>query len=189
MSIGLIVLIVIAVIVLLLVVYAVSVYNGLVTKRNRVRDQWAQIDVQLKRRADLIPNLVEAVKGYAKHEKSTFEEVIKARNNFNEAAGDKALEMEANNQITDALSKLFALSENYPELKANENFMSLQADLKDTEDKISYARQFYNDTVLTYNNVIEQFPSNIIASMFHFQLEKFFEATTDEERNAPKVSF
>ena len=142
----------------------------------------------LKRRVDLIPNLVETVKGYAKHEKSTFEEVVNARNKFNSAT-TKEEEIEANNQITGALNRLFALSEAYPELKANENFISLQADLKDTEDKISFARQFYNDVVLTYNNLIEMFPSNIIANMFGFKVEEFFKVESEEERNAPKVSF
>jgi len=188
MSTGTIILIVVTVLVVLLIFYAISVYNKLVGMRNKVRDQWAQIDVQLKRRVDLIPNLVETVKGYAKHEKETFDAVIKARNSFN-SANTKEAEIEANNQITGALNRLFALSEAYPELKANENFISLQADLKDTEDKISFARQFYNDVVLTYNNLIEMFPSNIIAGIFGFKIEEFFKVESEEERNAPKVSF
>ena len=153
---------IILVVVVLLVVVVASGYNSLVSLRNKVKDQWSQIDVQLKKRADLIPNIVETVKGYAKHEKETLEGVIKARNALNTASSVEE-EMAANNQITGALNKLFALSEAYPELKANENFMSLQKDLKDVEEKISYARQFYNDTVMTYNNKVQMFPSNIIA--------------------------
>jgi len=175
-------------IVLVLGAYVASVYNKLVSSRNKVKDGWAQIDVQLKRRADLIPNLVETVKGYAKHEKDTFEEVVKARNAFNTATTVEE-EIEANNQITGALNRLFALSEAYPELKANENFLSLQNDLKDVEEKISYARQFYNDIVMNYNNAVEMFPSNIIAGMFNFKQEKFFEVENEKEKEAPKVSF
>ena len=179
---------IIVVILVLLVLYVISAYNGLVRERNKVKDQWAQIDVQLKKRVDLIPNLVETVKGYAKHEKTTFEDVVKARNAF-ASANTVAEEIEANNQITGALNKLFALSESYPELKANENFLSLQADLKDIEEKISYARQFYNDTVLTYNNKVEMFPTNIIANIFGFKQSEFFTLDNESEREAPKVSF
>ncbi len=179
---------IIIVILVLLVLYVISAYNGLVRERNKVKDQWAQIDVQLKKRVDLIPNLVETVKGYAKHEKTTFEDVVKARNAF-ASANTVAEEIEANNQITGALNKLFALSESYPELKANENFLSLQADLKDIEEKISYARQFYNDTVLTYNNKVEMFPTNIIANIFGFKQSEFFKLDNESEREAPKVSF
>lgn len=175
-------------VVLILGVYVVSVYNKLVVNRNKVKDGWAQIDVQLKRRADLIPNLVETVKGYAKHENDTLEEVIKARNSFNTATTVEE-EIDANNQITGALNKLFALSEAYPDLKANQNFLSLQNDLKDVEEKISYARQFYNDIVLNYNNAVEMFPSKIIANMFNFKQEKFFEIENEKEKEAPKVSF
>ena len=142
---------IILVVVVLLVVVVASGYNSLVSLRNKVKDQWSQIDVQLKKRADLIPNIVETVKGYAKHEKETLEGVIKARNALNTASSVEE-EMAANNQITGALNKLFALSEAYPELKANENFMSLQKDLKDVEEKISYARHLNTDTVMTYNN-------------------------------------
>ena len=179
---------IIVVILVLLVLYVISAYNGLVRERNKVKDQWAQIDVQLKKRVDLIPNLVETVKGYAKHEKTTFEDVVKARNAF-ASANTVAEEIEANNQITGALNKLFALSESYPELKANENCLSLQADLKDIEEKISYARQFYNDTVLTYNNKVEMFPTNIIANIFGFKQSEFFKLDNESEREAPKVSF
>lgn len=177
----------IIVVIVLIVLYIVATYNGLVGMRNRVKDQWAQIDVQLKRRFDLIPNLVETVKGYASHEQETLKGVIEARNKFNVAKTPEE-EMAANDQLSNFVSKLFALSEAYPDLKANQNFMSLQLDLKDTEDKIASARQFYNDTVLTLNNKIEMFPSNIVASMFKFTKEPFFEAN-DESREAVKVKF
>ena len=175
-------------IVVILIIFVASNYNKLVSARNKVKDGWAQIDVQLKRRADLIPNLVETVKGYTKHESETLEEVINARNSFNTAHTVEE-EINANNQITGALNKLFALSEAYPDLKANENFLSLQNDLKDTEEKISYARQFYNDIVLTYNNIVEMFPSNIIANMFKFKQAEFFEITNEEEKETPQVKF
>lgn len=180
-------LIVVIVIVVLILLWFFATYNKLVVLRNRVKDQWAQIDVQLKRRADLIPNLVETVKGYAKHEKGTLEDVVAARNSFASAKTPEE-EMKASGEITQALSRLMVLSEAYPELKANQNFMSLQNDLKDAEDKISMMRQFYNDTVLKYNNKIEVIPSNIVAHMFHFEKSTFFEAV-GEERNVPKVSF
>ena len=179
--------IIIGAIVLLLVIYVVATYNSLITLRNRVKDQWSQIDVQLKRRFDLIPNLVETVKGYAKHEKETLDAVINARNMFNNAKTPEQ-EMEANDMLTGVVSKLFALSESYPDLKANTNFLSLQGDLKDTEDKIAYAREFYNDTVLTLNNKIEMFPSNVIAGMFKFEKEKFFEIK-EEQKEAINVKF
>ena len=180
--------IIIGVIVLVLVlIYIVSTHNSLVSLRNKVKDQWSQIDVQLKRRFDLIPNLVETVKGYAKHESETLENVIKARNTFTTATTAEE-EMKANNELTNAISKLFALTESYPDLKANTNFVQMQNDLKETEDKISYARQFYNDTVQTYNDMVEQFPSNIIASIFKFKLFDFFK-TEGTDREAPKVQF
>ena len=182
-----IIIIIIVGVVLLLVFYVIGVYNKLINARNKVKDQFAQIDVQLKRRSDMIPNLVETVKGYAKHEENTFKEVIEARNKMN-TAGNINEELEASNAVTGALNKLFALSEAYPELKANENFKSLQSDLKETEDKISYARGFYNDTVLTYNNLREQFPSNIVASMFKFEKIDFFNASEKEKEN-PQVKF
>lgn len=176
------------IVIVILVVLVAGAYNGLVASRNRVKDQWSQIDVQLKKRADLIPNIVETVKGYAKHEKETLEDVVKARNALNTASTVED-EMKANNQITGALNKLFALSEAYPELKANENFMSLQKDLKDIEDKISYARQFYNDSVMTYNNKVQMFPTNIIANIFNFKESKFFEIENEKDKETPKVSF
>ena len=174
-------------VVLLLLIYFVSTYNGLVKLRNMVKDQWSQIDVLLKRRSDLIPNLVETVKGYAKHEKETLDAVITARNKAVSANGIED-EMKANGELTGALNKLFALAESYPDLKANTNFMDLQNNLKDTEDKISYARQFYNDAVLKYKNKLEVFPSNIIAGMFNFKPEPFFEANETERENV-KVKF
>lgn len=169
-------------IVVLLVLYVISAYNKLVVLRNRVRDQWAQMDVQLKRRFDLIPNLVETVKGYTKHESETLENVIKARNTFLSATTPED-EIEANGELTKAMTKLFALSESYPDLKANTNFIDLQKELQETESKIASARQFYNDTVLTYNNKIEVIPSNIIASLFKFKKEAFFEANETEREN------
>lgn len=187
MDTGTIVLIVIAVIVVLLILWYIATYNSLIRLRNRKDDQWSQIDVQLKRRADLIPNLIETVKGYTKHEKSTFEDVVKARNTFVTASTPEE-EMKASGEMTQALNKLFALSEAYPDLKANENFISLQNDLKETEEKIAVARQFYNDTVLTYNNKIQVVPSNIVANMAGFKAATYFEATEEEKKNV-KVSF
>ena len=178
--------IVIAVIVLI-ILWIISTYNSLVVLRNRVKDQWAQIDVQLKRRFDLIPNLVETVKGYAKHENETFKEVVEARNKFKSATTPEE-EMAASGELTSALSRLMVLTESYPELKANENFLNLQSQLKEVEDKISYSRQFYNDSVLLYNNKIEMFPSNIVASVFNFQKESFFEANEADRENV-KVKF
>lgn len=179
---------IILIVVVLIALVVVGMYNNLIKLRNKVKDQWSQIDVQLKKRADLIPNVVETVKGYANHEKETFENVVKARNNLNNAKSIDE-EINANNEITSALTKLFALSESYPELKANDNFLALQKDLKDIEEKISYARQFYNDSVMTYNNKVQMFPSNIIASMFGFKENKFFEIENVKEKETPKVSF
>lgn len=179
--------IIVLAIVVLIVLYLIGVYNTLVSLRNRVKDGWAQIEVLLKRRADLIPNLVETVKGYAGHEKTTLEGVIEARNKAISATTTEE-EMKANGELSQALSRLLALTEAYPELKANTNFMDLQNNLKDTEDKISFARQFYNDTVLKYKNKIEMFPSNIVASMFGFHSEPFFEAS-ESDREVPKVQF
>ena len=187
MSTGTIILIVLIAIVVLLVLWYFKTYNSLIGLRNRKDDQFSQIDVQLKRRADLIPNLVETVKGYAKHEKGTLEDVIKARNTYTTATSQED-KIKASGEITNALNKLFALSESYPELKANENFMSLQNDLKDTEDKISMARQFYNDTVLTYNNKVERIPSNIVANIGGFKKGEFFQVA-DSDKEAPTVKF
>ena len=173
-------------IVVILILFVIGTYNSLISLRNKKDDQWSQIEVQLKRRADLIPNLVETVKGYTKHENNTLKEVIEARNTY-VAASTPEEEMKASGEVTKALNKLFALSESYPDLKANENFMALQKDLKDTEDKISYARQFYNDTVLTYNKV-EMVPSNIVAGIFKFKKATFFEAS-EEDKKTPEVKF
>lgn len=174
--------IIIAVVVVLIILWGVSVYNSLVSLRNRVKDQWAQIDVQLKRRFDLIPNLVETVKGYTKHESETLEAVIKARNTYVSATLPEE-QMEADGELTQAISKLFALTEAYPDLKANTNFQTLQAELTETESKIVAARQFYNDTVMVYNNKVAMVPSNIIASLFKFKEEAFFEANEKEREN------
>ena len=171
----------------IIILWVISTYNSLIKLRNRKDDQWSQIEVQLKRRTDLIPNVVETVKGYAAHEKSTLEDVIKARNTYVTAQTPED-EMKAAGEMTQALNKLFALSESYPELKANANFLSLQEDLKDTENKISIARQFFNDTVLTYNNKVEMFPSSFIANIFKFKKAAFFEAT-EQDREVPQVKF
>ena len=179
--------IVIAILMFITIFFVVS-YNGLVTLRNRVRNQKSQIDVELKRRFDLIPNLVEVVKGYAEHEKSALEDVIKARNTYVSAGNNTAEALGADTALSGALSKLFALSESYPELKANSSFVSLHNDLASIEQKIVYSRQFYNDSVFLLNNKIEKFPSNIIASMFNFEPGVFFEAA-DSEREVVKVSF
>ena len=182
-----IILIILIVIIIAIILVIIGLYNGLVTARNKVKNAWAQIDVQLNRRADLIPNLVETVKGYAGHEKTVFEDVTAARAGLMNANGVKEIN-EANNQLTNTLKTLFAVAENYPELKANENFKELQAQLAQTEDKIAYSRQFYNDSVLMYNNKCQTFPSNIIANSFGFKEADFFEAA-GEARSVPKVEF
>lgn len=178
---------IILIVLAIIVLYVISTYNGLVVLRNKVKDQWSQIEVQLKRRADLIPNLVETVKGYAAHEKDTLEAVVSARNKAVSATTPED-EMQANGELSQALGRLFALTEAYPDLKANTNFVDLQNQLKETEDKISYSRQFYNDTVLKYQNKKESFPSNIIAGMFGFKTFKFFEAE-EQDRKVPEVKF
>lgn len=162
-------------------------YNNLVGLRNRVKNSYAQIDVQLKRRNDLIPNLVETVKGYAAHEKGVLEEVTKARTDVMNATTVEETSA-ADNQLTSALKTLFAVAENYPDLKANSNFQQLQSDLTDTEDKISYARQFYNDVVLKYNNACQQFPSNMLARLFGFKEETYFQVP-ESETAVPEVNF
>ncbi len=174
--------IILIIVVVLIIAWAFATYNKLVDLRNRVKDQWAQIDVQLKRRFDLIPNLVETVKGYAKHESETLEAVIQARNTYVSATTPEA-QMKADGDLEKAISKLFALTESYPDLKANTNFQHLQQELTETESKIASARQFYNDTVLLYNNKVEMVPSNIIASIFKFKKETFFEANEAEREN------
>lgn len=179
---------VVVVILLIGIIYFFSTYNSLVTLRNKVRNQKSQIDVELKRRFDLIPNLVETVKGYVNHEKTTLESVIAARNSYVAAPGNTAQALDADGALTGALSKLFALSESYPDLKANANFVNLQNQLSETEKRIVYSRQFYNDAVYKLNNKIEMFPSSIVAGMFSFSEESFFEAKEEEKENV-KVSF
>ena len=176
------------IIVLLLLFFVMTSYNGLVSMRNRVRNQKSQIDIELKRRFDLVPNLVETVKGYANHEKTALEDIIKARNNYVSAGTDTAQALEADNVLNGALSRLFALSESYPDLKANANFLNLQNELSDVEKRIVYARQFYNDSVLMLNNKVEMFPSSIVARFFNFKTETFFEAEASERENV-KVNF
>ena len=179
--------IIVGVVVALLALYVIITYNGLVNLRNRIENAWAQIDVQLKRRYDLIPNLVNTVKGYATHEKGTFEAVTQARANAisAEGVGDQA---QAENMISGALKSLFAVAEAYPDLKANQNFLSLQEELSGTESRISYARQFYNDAVLRLNTKIQSFPSNIMANAFGFKEREYFEAD-DASRGPVSVQF
>lgn len=171
-----------------LVFWLILTYNGLVKLRNRAKEAWADIDVQLKRRYDLIPNLVETVKGYASHEKEVFEKVTEARTR---AMGAKTVKErgEAENYLSETLKTLFAVVENYPDLKASQNFLELQRELRDTEDKIQAARRFYNSNVRDLNIMIESFPANIIASIFGFQKMDLFELAEAAEREAPKVSF
>ncbi len=173
--------------IVLIGIFLVVLYNGLVKLRNRIENAWSQIDVQLKRRYDLIPNLVETVKGYAAHERETLEAVIQARNMAvsAEGVGDQA---QAENMLSGALKSLFALSEAYPDLKANQNFLNLQEELTGTEGRIAYARQFYNDTVLRYNTKIQTFPAVMIAGMFRFTAREYFEAEPESRENV-QVSF
>ena len=182
-----------------IVIWAIGIYNRLINERNRVRNAFAQIDVQLTRRYDLIPNLVEAVKGYMKHERETLEAVINARNaaqqSLQTAKADPAnaaaiRELGASESALGAvLGRLFALSEAYPDLKANQNMMQFQEELASTENKVAFARQAFNDSVLSYNNTAENFPNNIIAGMFRFELASFLEIESDEKREVPDVSF
>ena len=179
---------VIALIILIVVaLWLIATYNGLIQARNKVRNAFAQIDTQLQRRFDLIPNLVETVKGYAAHEKELLENVTASRSGYMNAT-TAAEKMAADNQLTSTLKTLFAVSENYPELKANENFSKLQDDLKGTEDKVAFSRQFYNDSVTKYNDKLLMFPTNIIGSMFGFKPEELFK-TDEAARVAPKVQF
>ncbi len=184
---NLIVMILLVIAVIFIIGTLIHMYNNLVGLRNRVKNSYAQIDVQLKRRNDLIPNLVETVKGYASHEKGVLEEVTQARAGVMNATGVQETS-QADNQLTDALKSLFAVAENYPDLKANSNFQQLQTELSETEDKISYSRQFYNDVVLKYNNACQQFPSSLMAKLFGFKEEVFFEAPA-AEREVPEVKF
>ena len=177
-------------IVALLLIFFIATFNGLIRLRNQLRNAWAQIDVQLKRRHDLIPNLVETVKGYRIHERETLEAVTKARNIAVQAASAGAAERgKVEGELSGALARLLAVVERYPDLKANQNFLALQEELTSTENKISFSRQYYNDSVLGLNNKIQMFPSNVVAGMTGFKPGEFFEVTIAEERAAPKVSF
>ncbi len=181
-------LIIVIAVVAILVGFVIVSYNGLVRSRNQAENAWSQIDVQLKRRLDLIPNLVETVKGYAAHERETLEAVVNARNAAIAAPDTPPAQAEASNMLSGALGKLFALSEAYPDLKANQNFLALQEELTATEGRVAYARQFYNDSVLTYDNKLESFPSVIIAKGFNFEPKEYFEAE-EQARVAPTVEF
>ncbi len=170
----------------LLVIYVIFKYNQLVSYKNRIDNAWSQIDVQLKRRYDLIPNLINTVKGYVKHEKETLKELTEARTRL--MGGNMATKAKASNQVSDALKTIFAVAENYPNLKANENFKLLQEELSGTESKIAYARQFYNDNVLSLNQALQQFPTNVLGSMFNFTPKDYFKATGEESKPV-KVQF
>lgn len=175
-------------IVAIIVIWAIVAYNGFITARQRVKNAWSQIDVQLQRRFDLIPNLVECVKGYMAHEKDVLEKVTQLRTSWANASSvsEKA---KLDGELAGALKTIMAVSENYPDLKANQNFSELQEELRNTENKVSYSRQFYNDTVTRYNTKLEVFPSNLIASMFHFTPEALFEVDTPETKKNVKVDF
>jgi LemA protein len=181
-------LIIVLIIIGVVAVAAIGIYNGLIKLRNRSDNAWAQVDVQLRRRYDLIPNLVETVKGYAAHEKETFQKVTEARAQAINA-GTVAEQGKAENMLTGALKSLFAVVESYPDLKANQNFLMLQEELAGTEGKIAYARQFYNDTIMKFNTKQQVFPSNIIASMFNFQEKEYFEIEEAEAKEPVKVKF
>jgi LemA protein len=192
MGVGLVVLIIVLVLIVIAVGIVVGMYNGLVRLRNAVKNAWAQIDVQLKRRHDLIPNLVETVKGYKNFERETLEAVTKARNvaiGASSSGAGAAERGKAEGELSGALARLMVVVERYPDLKANQNFLALQEELTSTENKIGFSRQYYNDSVLKYNNSTQMFPSSVIASMFNFKAGEFFEVTAEEERQAPKVSF
>ena len=179
---------IILLVVALIIVFIISTYNGLVRSKIKVDNAWSQIDVQLQRRFDLIPNFVETVKGYMTHEQETFEKIAKLRTSWANASSisDKAA---LDNQLSETLKTIMAISENYPELKANQNFMQLSQELKNTEDKISFSRQFYNDAATMYNTKIQVFPSNIIAGMFNFTSRSLFQTENDEARKNVKVDF
>jgi len=181
-------LIIVLAILVIFIFWVVGMYNGLVRLRNQVKNAWSQIDVQLKRRHDLIPNLVETAKGYMKHERETLDSITQARSHAVEASG-VADQAKAEGELNNALSKFMIVVENYPDLKASQNFLSLQEELSSTENKVGFARQFYNDQVQTFNTKIESVPSNIIAGMFNFKQAEFFEIETPAEREAPKVQF
>jgi len=177
-------------ILVILLIFFIATYNGLIRLRNQKRNAWAQIDVQLKRRYDLIPNLVETVKGYKIHERETLEAVTKARNLAQSLkADDVGARSKAEGELSSALARLLAVVENYPDLKANQNFLALQEELTSTENKISFSRQYYNDSVLRLNDKVQMFPSNMVAAMTGFKQGEFFEVTVAAEKEAPKVSF
>lgn len=186
---GIAVVVVLVILVVVVAMVAMGMYNGLVRARNQVKNAWSQVDVQLNRRHDLIPNLVETVKGYMTHERETLEAVVRARQQAVQITGDIADKARVENQLSQTLRSLFAVSEAYPDLKANTNFLALQEELASTENKISFARQFYNDAVLSLNNRVEMFPTNIFAGMFRFTQEKFFETETPEARQPVQVKF
>lgn len=179
---------IILIVVILLVLWIIGMYNGLIRLRYKVDNSWSQIDVQLQRRFDLIPNLIESVKGYMSHEKETFERITQLRTSWANAntVGEKA---ELDNQLTNSLKTIMAVSENYPELKANENFSQLQEELRNTENKIAFSRQFYNDSVTMYNTKLELFPSNIIAGMFNFKPKELFQVEDSQVKKNVKVDF
>ena len=177
------------VLIVVAVFWVMGMYNGLVGSRNEVKNSWSQIEVQLKRRHDLIPNLVEAVKGYMGHERGTLEAVTRARQQAVEVTGSVEERAKVENALSQTLRSLFAVAEAYPDLKANQNFLALQEELTSTENKIGFARQYYNDAVLRLNNKIQMFPSNIIAGMFNFQPETFFQVEAPEDRQVPQVKF
>ncbi len=182
---------VLLILVVVVVGAAVGIYNGMVRARNEVKNSWSQIDVQLKRRHDLIPNLVETVKGYAAHERGALEAVVKARQQAINVSGGGNVEeqIKAENALSQTLRSLFAVAEAYPDLKANQNFLALQEELTSTENRIGFARQYYNDSAMKYKNRIETFPGNIFAGMFNFAQEKFFEVEAPEDRQVPQVKF
>ena len=176
------------IIIVLLVVFVISLYNTLVQLRLKVKNAWSQIDVQLQRRFDLIPNLLETVKGYMKHEEDVLTKVTELRTSWAKAS-TVSEKSELNNELSGALKTIMAVSENYPDLKANQNFSELQEELQNTENKIAFSRQFYNDTVTRYNTKLEVFPSNIIAPMFHFEASEFFKVDSEEAKKNVKISF
>ncbi len=175
--------------VVVLAVFLVSLYNGLVRARNEVKNAWSSIEVQLKRRHDLIPNLIETVKGYADHERGTLDAVVKARQQAVSFTGGVEERAKLENALSQSLRSLFALAEAYPELKANQNFLALQEELAATENKIGFSRQYYNDAAMRYKNRVEMFPSNVVANVFNFKAEPFFQLEEPAERAVPKVAF
>jgi LemA protein len=183
-----IVIVILLIVLAALAIFVIAAYNGLIRRKNQIENAWAQIDVQLKRRLDLIPNLVETVKGYAAHERETLDAVIKARNAAIAAPDTPGAQAVADGQVTGALRQLFALGEAYPDLKANQNFLALQEELTATEGRVAYARQFYNDSVLDYNNKLEQVPTVFFARMLKFERREYFEAD-EAARTTPKVEF